>query len=159
MTNRGLGLLERPSFETRICPRQLNVTLSPTHTTSSQMTKEASLQHRLTSETASLNELLPKGTLAVDVQVISHEATVPQETEPSALLPAGEDLVAVVANLGVLDALLVVLPETLDATGALVLVPHIVTPCTLDATGHVVPIAVTHRFECEELHSRMSGQR
>ncbi len=115
-------------------------------------------QHILTSEATGLNELLAKRALAVDVQVISHEATVPKQTEPPAFLPAGEELLAVVADLGVLDALLVVLPKALNTTGALVLVAHIVTPCALDTAGHVVPIPVAHRFECEELNSRIRGE-
>ena len=104
-----------------------------------------------TSKAASLDELLAQSALPVDVEVVAHEAAVTEQTETSPLLPAGENLVAVVPDLGILDALLVVLPEPLYTTSALVLVPHVVTPCTLDATSHVVPVTIAHRLQGEEL--------
>lgn len=62
----------------------------------------------------------------------------------------------VISNLGVLEALLVVLPEALYTSGAFVLVSHVVTPCALYTCGHVVPIPVSHGLQGKELQGSMS---
>lgn len=60
-----------------------------------------------------------------------------------------------------LDAVLLPTPEPLDAGRALVSVPEVVAPGALDARGHVVPVAVAHRLEGEELRrsEREEGER
>ena len=58
---------------------------------------------------------------------------------------------AIVPNLRVLQPLLVVLPESLYAPGALVSVPEVIPPGTLNARGHIVPVSVAHCLQGEEL--------
>ena len=89
--------------------------------------------------------------LAVDVKVIAHEAPRPKQTESTSLLATSNDLVTVVADLRVLDALLVVLPEALNTPSALVLITHVVAERTLDPASHVVPVAVPHGLQSEKL--------
>ena len=96
-------------------------------------------------------QLFTQSTLAVDVEVVAHEPPISEQTEPPSLLAAGEDLMSIVANLGVLDALFVVLPEPLNASCAFVPIPQIVTPCALNSSSHIVPVAISHSLQCEEL--------
>ena len=57
----------------------------------------------------------------------------------------------VVSNLRIHKALLVILPEPLDTPGTLVLVAHVVSEGPLNTTSHVVPVAVSHGFQSEQL--------
>lgn len=64
---------------------------------------------------------------------------------------------AVISDFRVLDVLLVGLPESLNSSGALVLVSHIVSPGALNAGGHIVPIPISHRLQCKELKANQSA--
>ena len=92
-----------------------------------------------------------KCTLAIDVKVITHETPRAQQTESAPLLPSGKDLVSILSNFGIFKTLFVVLPEPLNASCAFVPIPQIVTPCTLDSSSHIVPVAISHSLQCEEL--------
>ena len=63
---------------------------------------------------------------------------------------------AIISNFGVLNVLLIRLPESLNTPSALVFVPHIVTPGTLNTSGHIVPIPIPHRLQCKELKINQS---
>lgn len=101
---------------------------------------------RLTANTTRRTQLVAQSTVPVDVQIISHEPTIAEQTETSAFLPVCQDLVAVVSPLCILDGLLVVLPEALDPAGAFMLVSHVVAEGSLNTSGHIVPVSVPHRF-------------
>ena len=119
------------------------------------MKYERSLQNKLSwvvlTSSASPSELLAQGTPAVDVQIVTHEPSVTEQTEASTFLPSCKNLVSVISDLGVLDTLLIVLPKPLDPASAFLPVAHVVPPRTLDSTGHIVPIAVSHRLERKKL--------
>ena len=66
---------------------------------------------------------------------------------------------SIVTNLGIDDAFFVVLPKPLDSSGTLLLVPHIITEGPLNASCHIVPILVTHGFQCEKLSDLSSLNR
>ena len=106
---------------------------------------------RLTTEATYRLQLLAQRTLSVDIKVIAHEPAVAEKTEPPPFLAVGEHLVTSVAALRELDRLLIIFPESLDSSGTLVLVPHVVPPCALDTGGHIVPVAISHSFEGEQL--------
>lgn len=101
---------------------------------------------RLTANATRRTQLVAQSTVPVDIQVISHETTIAEQTETSAFLPIRQDLVAVVSPLCILDGLLVVLPEALDPAGTFMLVSHIVAEGSLNTSGHVVPVSIPHRF-------------
>ena len=90
------------------------------------------------------------GAGAVQVEVVAEEAAHADETESAALLPPGEQLVAVVAQLQVLDALVAPAPCALDPARALVSVAHVRAPRALDTHRHIVPVAVAHRLKRKE---------
>lgn len=110
----------------------------------------------LTSDTTSLDQLFAKRTFPVYIKVITHESSRPEQTETSTLLASCKNLVAIVANLRILDSFFVVLPEALYATRALVLVSQVVPKGALDTASHVVPVAVSHSLESEELMQVLS---
>jgi hypothetical protein len=64
---------------------------------------------------------------------------------------SSEELMPIIAHLGIHERLLVVLPEALDARRAFVLVPPVGAPRTLDTPSHVVPVPVTHLLKSEKL--------
>ena len=140
---RGLGLLDRPSFETKSWMRPLNDTFSAGGVSIVKL-KQAP-RRRLTNPSNVL-QLLAKGVLGVRAEVVAHESPVAEQTEPPPFLPSAQQLVAIISNLGVLNVLLVGPPESLDTPSALVFVPHIVTPGTLNTSGHIVPIPIPHRL-------------
>ena len=76
-----------------------------------------------------------------------------EQTEPSSLLTSSKKLMTLVTDFSVLNALLVVLPESLDTGRAFVFVSHIIAPRSLNATGHIVPIAITHGLKGEQLRT------
>jgi hypothetical protein len=100
---------------------------------------------RLTNPSNAL-QLLAKGVLGIRAEVVTHESPVAKQTEPPPFFPSAQQLVAIISDFGVLNVLLVGLPESLNAPSALVLVPHIVTPGTLNTSGHVVPVPISHRL-------------
>lgn len=104
----------------------------------------------LTNPTDAL-QFLAKRVLGICSEVVAHESPVAKQTEPSSFFPSAQRLVTEVSNFGVLDILLVGLPESLNTPGALVLVAHVVTPGTLNTSGHIVPIPISHRLQCKEL--------
>jgi hypothetical protein len=106
---------------------------------------------KLTSKPTCIPQFRTEGIFTVDVEIIAHEPSIAKETKASTFLPPCQNLVPIFSDFGVLDALFVVLPETLDSLGAFVLVSPIISPSPLDASGHVMPVTVTHRFQRKEL--------
>ena len=140
---RGLGLLDRPSFETKSWMRPLNDTFSADGVSITKLKRAP--RRRLTNPSNAL-QLLAKGVLGIRTKVVAHESPVAKQTEPPPFLPSAQQLVAIISNLGVLDVLLIGPPESLNTPSALVFVPHIVTPGTLNTSGHIVPIPIPHRL-------------
>lgn len=60
---------------------------------------------------------------------------------------------AIISDLSILYAFLIVLPESLDATSTFVLISQVVAEGTLNTTRHVVPIAISHCLEGKKLSS------
>ena len=75
-----------------------------------------------TPNTAERVQLLAQSTVAIQIEVVTHKSTVTKKTESSPLFSTSKDLVAIIPNLSVPNAFLVVLPESLNATSTFVLV-------------------------------------
>jgi len=140
---RGLGLLDRPSFETKSWIRPLNDTFSAVGVS---VTRLKQVPRGWLTNPGNILQLLAKGILGVRAEIVAHESPVAKQTEPPPFLPPTQQLVAIISNLGVLNVLLIGLPESLDTPSALVFVPHIVAPGTLNTGGHIVPIPIPHRL-------------
>lgn len=106
---------------------------------------------RLTTKATCIPQFCTKRIFTVDVEIIAHESPIAEKTKASAFFPPCQDLVPIFSDFGVLDALFVILPETLNAPGTFVLVPPVIPPSPLDASGHVMPVTVAHRFQRKEL--------
>ena len=63
----------------------------------------------------------------------------------------------IIPLLGIHNALLVVLPESLYTSGTLVLVPHVIAERPLDSGRHVMPVSIPHSFQREELETGQSA--
>lgn len=112
------------------------------------------MDQKLTSKVTYIPQFRTESIFTIDVEIIAHESSITKETEASAFFPPCQDLVPIFSDFSVLDALLIVSPETLDALGALVLVSPVIPPSSLDASSHVMPVPVAHRFQCKKLRSR-----
>lgn len=91
-------------------------------------------------------QFLAKWVLVICAKIVAHEPPVAKQTEPPPFFPSPQQLVTIISDPSVLNVLLVGLPESLNAPGALVLVPHIITPGTLNTSSHIVPISIAHRL-------------
>ena len=152
MRKRGLGLLERSFFDTSSSTRELNATVSARSFGCLVLRKIDTWSGKsLTSNPADLVQLLTQRVLPIDIEIVSHESSVAEQTESSSFLPAGENLVSIVPNLRVFDAFFVILPETLNTTSTFVLISHIIAESTLNTSRHIVPIAIPHGLKCKEL--------
>jgi len=140
---RGLGLLDRPSFETKSWIRPLNDTFSADGVSIVELVKSPG---SWLTNTSNVLQFLAEGVLGVRAEVITHESPVAKQTEPPPFFPPAQQLVAMISNFGILDVLLIGLPESLNAPSTLMLVPHIVAPGTLNTSGHIVPIPISHRL-------------
>lgn len=100
----------------------------------------------LTPNIADFSKLFTQGALSPDFQVVAHKSTIAQQTESSSLLSTSQNRVSIVPDFRIGYTLFVVLPETLDPSGAFVSIAHVVSPCPLYTSGHVVPVTISHRF-------------
>lgn len=105
----------------------------------------------LTSNPSSISQFLTQRALAVDIEVITHEPAVTDETESSAFFATGEKVVSIFTYLRVDNSFFVVLPEPLNPTSTFMLVSHVVSERALDTGGHIMPITITHCFQSKEL--------
>ena len=153
--NLGLGLLEYPVFETSNWARQLKSTGSPTK---DWISENSVSQCRLIADSSDLSQFLPQCTFAINVQIITREPSVAEKTKTTTLFTLSQQLVAIVAYLGIGNAFLVILPKSLDAASTLVPIPHIVSPSTLDASSHIVPVSIAHRFQSKQLRDMLTSQ-
>ena len=105
----------------------------------------------LTSKSTDFAQLFTEGALPIDIQIVAHKASITEKTEASAFFPTGEDFVPIISYLCVSDTFLVASPETLYASRTLGSVALIVAPRPLDTSSHIMPIAIAHRLQREQL--------
>jgi hypothetical protein len=107
----------------------------------------------LTSNIASRRQVFSKSTFPVNIEIITHKTAITEQAEASSLFSASENLMTIVANLGVRKCFFIVFPEPLDTPGTLVLVSHVIAPGTLNSRCHIMPVPITHCFQCKKLQA------
>jgi len=140
-------------LDTNRCTRELNATFSAKDN-SVPVPLTLDIADTRTSDTAHGLQFTTQRTVAIYIKIIPHIPTIAKQTETSTLFPVCEDLMAIVPLLGIHERFLVVLPESLNALGALILVPHVITERPLDSGCHIMPVSVPHGFQREKLEAR-----
>ena len=110
------------------------------------------LRSKLTSNTALVSQIFAKGTFPIDVEIIAHETTITDKTEPPTLFATSKYLMAIISHLSIGNAFFVILPKSLDTTSTFIFVSHVVPESSLNASGHVMPITISHSLKSKELY-------